>query len=96
MSALAADRGARILLTAAFAAAALLSLVSLWSSSGDAPEHWARARWTLGPLVLGVVAAVACVVGAWRRRAVPAAWVPLAGGALTAAAAVVASATGLL
>lgn len=94
MSALAHDRQFLVMLGAAFGTAALLVLVSAWSTAGDGIEHWARARWTLAPLVLCLAAALACGWGAWRRRTVPAAWVPLAGGVATAVAAVVASLTG--
>lgn len=96
MSTLGQDRPARLMLGAAFAAAALLVGVVLWSVSGDAPEHWARARYTVPPLIVCTLAAVVCARGAWARRASPALWVPLAGGATTALAAVVASLTGRL
>lgn len=96
MSTLGRDRPARLMLGAAFAAAALLVLVALWSSSGDAPEHWARARYTVPPLVLCLAAAAACARGAWTRRTSPALWVPLAGGAATALAAVAAALAGKL
>jgi hypothetical protein len=96
MSALARDRRARLLLGAAFASAALLVLVSLWSSDAAAPELWARARWTLLPLVLCLIAAAGCLLAAWRRRVERALWVPLCGAATTALAAVAASLLGKL
>ena len=96
MSALGSDRPARLMLGAAFAAAALLVGVALWSASGDAPEHWARARFTIAPLVLCLAAAAVCAHGAWARRDSPALWVPLAGGAATALAAVAAAFAGTL
>lgn len=96
MSALAGDRAARLLLGATFAAAALLVLVALWSVSGDAPAHWARARWTVGPLALCAVCIALALRGAWRRRQAAALWVPLVGAALTALAAVAATLSGRL
>jgi multisubunit Na+/H+ antiporter MnhE subunit len=94
MSALGQDRPARLMLGASFGAAALLVLVALWSASGDAPEHWARALHTIAPMAACVAAAAVSVRGAWRRRAEPALWVPLAGGAATALAAVAAALAG--
>lgn len=96
MSAFADDRVARGLLGAAFGASALLVVVALWSVAGDAPEHWARARWTLGPLLACLVAAGACLGGAWIRRADRSRWLPLLGGALTACTAIAASLSGRL
>jgi len=94
MSTFARDRHARLLLGSAFVAAALLVLTSLWSSSAAAPEHWARARWSLLPLALCIVAAAACGHGAWRRRAERSLWLPLVGAAATALAAAAASLLG--
>jgi len=91
MSAFADDRAARWALGAAFASAALLVVTTLWSGSVEAPVHWARARWSLLPFVLCLAAGGAAAWLAWRRRTVPARWVPLLGGALTCAAALLGS-----
>jgi hypothetical protein len=96
MSTLGRDRGARWSIGAAFALAAVLVVTTIWSTSGDAPAHWARARFTLIPLLACAVAALLCARGAWLRRGERASWIPLAGAAATALAAIAASLSGRL
>ena len=96
MSALGGDRVVRGLLALAFVSAATLTIFALWRGAGEAPEHWARARWTLLPLTACLGAAAACAFAAWRRRADAARWMPLAGGALTCTAAMIAVLSGAL